>query len=500
MREEILKKTEIEAKEKAQESLNEAISQAREKAQLEAELLSKEIIEETLRESKLEAKAIKKDIIHSAQKHAVKESESIVRNIINQAKKRSSIQAEEIVESATELATHEAELFREEILKSMHSEIKNTVNLTLESIVKEMQRQMKRSIGEITQEVEVDINSHIDRIKKSTEKTLKDVEDDIKRREESIIKKAEKFGEKLADQMGKSAEQALERVENRIEHEEEAVFEQTMKLEDQLDAQTEIVKKLIKTDPDQSPEMYADNWNKPQYFASPEDSNEPLDPLRRRISEKMKDSYDASVISTVSNEVDMSAILSMEKTFGKAFSRKHNTRLGFTPFFVSACISALKQYRVFNAHIRGDEIIYKNNFDISIITCGNDGIAAPVIRRADSLSIAEIERAMISLSRRAIEGTLSLEEVSGGTFTVVNAGIYGSLIGTDLLTPPQVATLSVHKMHNRPIATDGGVEIKPMLYISLSYDHRISDTKKASEFLANIKNYVENPGWQMLEL
>jgi 2-oxoglutarate dehydrogenase E2 component (dihydrolipoamide succinyltransferase) len=196
----------------------------------------------------------------------------------------------------------------------------------------------------------------------------------------------------------------------------------------------------------------------------------------------------------------MSAVLALEKTFGSVFSKKHNTRLGFTPFFISASIAALKQYRIFNAHIINNEIIYKNNFDISIITCGNDGVAAPVIRNADILTIAEIERSMILLSKRAIEGTLSVEEASGGTFTVINAGIYGSLIGTDLLTPPQVATLSVHKMHNRPTATDNGMEIKPMLYISLSYDHRISDTRKASEFLSNIKNYVENPGWQILGL
>ena len=209
---------------------------------------------------------------------------------------------------------------------------------------------------------------------------------------------------------------------------------------------------------------------------------------------------DSSVVSTVSNEVDMSAVLAMEKSFGTAFTNKHNTRLGFTPFFITAAIAALKQYKVFNAHIRDDEIIYKNYYDISIITCGNDGVEAPVIRNADKMSIAELERNMIALSRRAVEGTLSVEEVSGGTFTVVNAGIYGSLIGTDLLTPPQVATLSIHRMHNRPIATDNGVEVKPVLYISLSYDHRIADTKKASEFLSNVKSYVENPGWQILDL
>jgi 2-oxoglutarate dehydrogenase E2 component (dihydrolipoamide succinyltransferase) len=227
---------------------------------------------------------------------------------------------------------------------------------------------------------------------------------------------------------------------------------------------------------------------------------EQVDPMKRRISEKMRDHYDASVISTVSHDVDMSMILSLEKNFGEAFSEKHNVRLGFTPFFVSACVRALKQYRIFNAHIKGDEVIYKNNFDISIITCGNDGIAAPVIRHADLLSIAEIERSMIALSQRAVNGTLSIEEVSGGTFTVVNAGIYGSIIGTDLLTPPQVATLSVHKMHHRPVATENVIEVRPMLYISLSYDHRISDTKKASEFLGKIKEYVENPGWQILGL
>ena len=135
-----------------------------------------------------------------------------------------------------------------------------------------------------------------------------------------------------------------------------------------------------------------------------------------------------------------------------------------------------------------------------MITCGNDGVAAPVIRHVDQLTLAEIERTMISLTQRAIEGTLSLEEVSGGTFTVINAGVYGSLIGTDLLTPPQVATLSVHKMHNRPVSVEGRLEVKPMLYISLSYDHRVSNTKQAAEFLGTIKQFVENPGWGMLDL
>ncbi|MDR3155601.1 MAG: 2-oxo acid dehydrogenase subunit E2 [Holosporaceae bacterium] len=264
--------------------------------------------------------------------------------------------------------------------------------------------------------------------------------------------------------------------------------------------QEEFARHLLRQPLDEDSAIHANNWNKPKFFSSPNDETVPLDILKQRIHAKMKESLDAAVISTVSNEVDMSSILSLEKNFGDAFTKKYNTRLGFTPFFIVASISSLKKYRIFNAHIYDNNIIYKSNFDISIITCGNEGVAAPVIRHADKLSIAEIEKIMINLSRRAIEGTLSIEEVSGGTFTVVNAGVYGSIMGTDLLTPPQVATLSVHRMHDRPVATDGGIEIKPMLYISLSYDHRIADTKKASEFLESVKRYVENPGWNMLDL
>jgi 2-oxoglutarate dehydrogenase E2 component (dihydrolipoamide succinyltransferase) len=460
LRKKILADAEAETKIKVEETIMDAVLEAKERAQREAELLSKQIIEEAIDESKSEAKEIKKDIIHSAQRHAAKESENIVKGVISKAKKQSHFQAEEIVESATKMAFREAELLKTELIQLTKSEVKETVSLALQSIVKEIYRDMRHSIGEIAKEVKIEAST----------------------------------------QIKKSAEKFWENMENTRESEERVSVERAEKLESRIEEQEEIVKRLIRSEEDSTPEMFADNWNKPKYFASPDDCNEPIDPLKRRISEKMKDSYASSVISTVSNEVDMSAILTLEKTFGKAFSSKHDTRLGFTPFFISACIAALKQYRIFNAHIHENEIVYKNNFDISIVTCGNDGIAAPVIRQVDSLSIAEIEKAMISLSKRAVEGTLSIEEVSGGTFTVINAGIYGSLIGTDLLTPPQVATFSVHKMHNRPIATENGLEVKPMLYISLSYDHRISDTQKASEFLSNIKNYVENPGWQVLEL
>ncbi|MDR2107830.1 MAG: 2-oxo acid dehydrogenase subunit E2 [Holosporaceae bacterium] len=459
--------------------IRETVAEAKNEAKKRAEQLSREIIETAIIESKAEAKAIKKDIIHSARKYAAKESSEIVKEVVKEARTRSRIQAEELVESTTRMAMEEANLLKEEILKSVSEEMKVTIGTALSSAIQNIKDEIRVKISENSA-----IREEIARIKgeSAVSAAVQDIKNEIR------------------EKIGKNCEirRELSKIKEKCDLEREIAREKICESEEQ----SEIVKKLLHADGQNQlpPEVYADNWNKPKFFESPGDYNEPIDMLKRRISEKMRDSYDSSVISTVSNEVDMSAVLALEKTFGGAFSRKHSTRLGFTPFFISASIAALKQYRVFNAHIYNDEIIYKNNFDISVITCGNDGIAAPVIRHAETLSIAEIEKAMIYLSRRAMEGTLSVEEASGGTFTVINAGIYGSLIGTDLLTPPQVATLSVHKMHNRPVATENGTEVKPMLYISLSYDHRISDTRKASEFLSNIKDYVENPGWQVLGL
>lgn len=332
----------------------------------------------------------------------------------------------------------------------------------------------------------------------------------MEKRLEAIEKKLESSREQTQrkdenEWIDEESEDFSEEVQKKDENkwiDDEPVFQEEDNEKTEKSKENEMVEKLLNVQKDEggTPEMYADNWNKPKFFYSPDDEREDIDFLKQKISEKRRDAYDSSVIATVSNEVDMSSIVSMEKAFGEAFSKKYNTRLGFTPFFIMAAVEALKRYKIFNAHIHENEIIYKNHFDISVITRGNDGIAAPVIRQADTLNFAEIEKKMITLSRRAAEGTLSIEEVSNGTFTVVNAGIYGSIMGTDILTPPQVATLSVHKMHDRPVAVDDGIEVKPMLYISLSYDHRIADTKTAAEFLENIKNYVENPGWQLLDL
>ncbi|MDR2781651.1 MAG: 2-oxo acid dehydrogenase subunit E2 [Holosporaceae bacterium] len=458
----------------AETTIREAVDHAKEEAKFKAESLSREIIEEAIAESKSETRAIKKDIIHSAQKHAAKESAEIIKN----AKITSNFQAKELIKSAIHSVSSEADSLKNEIICKTNEEIQAVMNSILHSTVEEIHKEIGRYVYDVMKGLKIQIT---DSFKKNVE--------DIRKEITKEMEYGELIPEKIVPQVF-------------VKKNKDDLHQKIMVEKDsQMKKQSEIVKKLLRTERENSPsELYADNWNKPKFFESPGDYNEPIDLLKRRISEKIKNTYDASVISTVSNEIDMSAVLVLEKTFGSAFTKKHNVRLGFTPFFISASIAALKQYHIFNAHIHNDEIIYKSNFDISIITCGNDGIAAPVIRHADTLTIAELEKVMIALSRRAMEGTLSIEEVSGGTFTLINAGIYGSLIGTDLLTPPQVATLSVHKMHNRPIATDGNMEIRPMLYISLSYDHRISDTRKASEFLANIKNYLENPGWQILGL
>lgn len=530
LKDNILKSAENEAKGKALDIEDDVIKKAKE----EAESRAKEIIEETIKEAKSEAKEIKKDIIHSATKHAVKESENTIKESNIKAKKESQIRAETIIENALISASQEAQFLKNDILKSANAEIKEIVNTILISSAKEIVTEIKDSMRHMLKNMTSETNHEIknisnamlqdmaskadNEVKDSVYFAMKDIafkiHNEIKDKlkttlndlslnvNNEVTKNMEHFFKSTETAMKKEIKCSLKNASDGFIteniHNDKIPLEETIK---NSASQDEIVKMLIENPcNNETTGTHAEGWNKPKFFASPNDENVPIDFLKQRINEKLKSSMESSIISTVSNEVDMSAILSLEKTFGKEFSKKFNTRLGFTPFFILASISALKHHKVFNAHIHENTIIYKNNFDISIITCGNDGVIAPVIRNADLLSISEIERMMINLSKRAVDGTLSVEEVSGGTFTVVNAGIYGSLMGTDLLTLPQVATLSVHRMHNRPIATDNGVEVKPMLYISLSYDHRIADTKQASEFLANIKIYVENPGWTILGL
>ncbi len=448
--------------EEANATKTKIINEAKEAAQEEAKKIKESILEDAKIEAGFQAEERTKDIINQAQEQAKKEAAQKAKNIIESTISEAKQQAKEIKKDIIHSATKHAAKESREIVREAVKKAKRQSNLYTEELLNETTQRATKEAEALRNEI---LNKTHEEIKTAVKSTLKYVLNDVNKEVRAV---AQQEKDKMVKEM--------------------------------KDEEKEKVSELLNIGDNGTPGMYADNWNKPQFFATAGDENEQIDLVRRKLAEKMKNTYDTSVISTVSTEVDMSAILSLEKIFGKAFEEKYNTRLGFTPFFIMACIDALKHYKIFNAHIHKDDIIYKNYYDISVITCGNDGVAAPVIRGADRLSIAEIEKTMIALSRRAVEGTLSVEEVSGGTFTVINAGIYGSLIGTDLLTPPQVATLSVHKMHNRPIATDNGVEIRPMLYISLSYDHVIADTKQASEFVACVKNYVENPGWKILGL
>ncbi|MBE6447577.1 MAG: hypothetical protein E7015_03815 [Alphaproteobacteria bacterium] len=549
------------AEKEADDLIRQEIENAKSSAKDQAEKEAKLILEKSIEEAKSEAKHIKKEILRSSGKYAKKEARQLIREKLNQAKQEAQQKMSEIIDIARQETKKEVLTIKSEVLEGASKEIKVVMDTLLSSVFQESKEEINKNLSSLNDSSKMLEEKLLEAQKEAEQKAceiiqktrdeaisaagqinehmLSDTKEQMKSLMESMLSSiaADTAKEAIAikDQILSEAQEQIRKTVSALVHtvvtegvseaknlrssmqkndfiEEKCnslnhneVNQQTedpnCKIDQKLDDQ-DIVKKLMNISESEggSPEMYADNWNRPQFFYSPDDQRENIDFLRKRIAEKIKDTYDSSVISTVSNEVDMTAVLSLEKTFGKAFTEKYNTRLGFTPFFIIAAITALKRYRTFNAHVHEDEIIYKKNFDISVITCGNDGISAPVIRHADKLSLADIEKKMITLSRRAVEGTLSVEEVSGGTFTVVNAGIYGSLMGTDVLTPPQVATLSVHKMHNRPIATDEGVEIKPMLYVSLSYDHRIADTKVAAEFLSNIKEYVENPGWQLLGL
>ncbi len=434
-----------------------------------------------------------------------------IKESIDQAVKLKEKLTEEIkdhLDEATKVKEKLSEKIKENINQDLHlkNEILEEMKHHYDKVCEDISDHIRKTVDEVKNEILVNADKKIQEIQNSCQTrdiTGEIIEERINAKQNEIVEKLQE----LKDIQEKNAKQEVKTTEQCVNQElqkdlQNPNMDKEISKKKTDEKEDDFVKKLLNIEEDNggTPEMYANNWRKPKFFYSPDDQRENIDFLRQRISERMKDAYDSSVIATISNEVDMSSIISLEKAFGEAFSKKYNTRLGFTPFFIMAAVETLKRYKVFNAHVHEDEIIYKNHFDISVITCGNDGISAPVIREADKLNFAEIEKKMITLSRRAVEGTLSLEEVSNGTFTVVNAGMYGSLMGTDILTPPQVATLSVHKMHNRPVATDEGVEIKPMLYISLSYDHRVADTKLAAEFLSNVKNYVENPGWQLLGL
>jgi 2-oxoglutarate dehydrogenase E2 component (dihydrolipoamide succinyltransferase) len=215
--------------------------------------------------------------------------------------------------------------------------------------------------------------------------------------------------------------------------------------------------------------------------------------LRRRIAERLKEAQNTAAMLTTFNEVDMSEVLAMRERYRESFEKQHGVRLGFMSIFAKACIVALKEIPAANGEIDGDDIIFKNHYDIGIAVGTEQGLVVPVVRDADQLSFAEIEKRVGDLGRRARDGKLSLEELSGGTFTITNGGVYGSLLSTPILNPPQSAILGMHKIQKRPVVIGDKIEARPMMYLALSYDHRLIDGREAVTFLVRVKECIEDP-------
>ncbi len=222
--------------------------------------------------------------------------------------------------------------------------------------------------------------------------------------------------------------------------------------------------------------------------------------LRQAVASRLKEAQNTAAMLTTYNEADMSAVISMRNEFKEAFEAKHNVRLGFMSFFVRACVDALRALPAVNAEIAEDEIIYKNYYDIGVAVGTPKGLVVPVLRDADKKGLAEIEQSIGDFGTRARDGKLTLEELSGGTFTISNGGVYGSLMSSPILNPPQSGILGMHKIQERPIAVNGAVEIRPMMYLALSYDHRIVDGREAVTFLVKIKEIIEDPRRLILDL
>jgi 2-oxoglutarate dehydrogenase E2 component (dihydrolipoamide succinyltransferase) len=222
--------------------------------------------------------------------------------------------------------------------------------------------------------------------------------------------------------------------------------------------------------------------------------------LRQTIARRLKEAQNAAAMLTTFNEVDLSAVMALRNQYKDVFEKTHGTKLGFMSFFVKACIHALKQEPDVNAEISGQDIIYKNYYDIGIAVGTERGLVVPVLRDADGLSLAGIEKGIADLGKRARDGSLGIDELQGGTFTITNGGVYGSLMSTPILNAPQSGILGMHKIQERPMAVNGQVVIRPMMYLALSYDHRIVDGKGAVTFLVKVKEALEEPQRLLLDL
>ncbi len=227
---------------------------------------------------------------------------------------------------------------------------------------------------------------------------------------------------------------------------------------------------------------------------------EPMSRLRTRIAERLVEAQQTAAILTTFNEIDMAPVIALRKRYRQAFTDRHGVKLGFMPFFVHAVSEALHQYPEVNASIDGEDIVYHDYVDIGIAVGSKRGLVVPILRDADGLSMADIERQIADFAARADEGHLSIEEMTGGTFTITNGGVFGSLLSTPIINPPQSAILGMHKIEERPVVIDGEIVIRPMMYVALSYDHRLIDGRGAVQFLVRIKQLLEDPTRMLLDV
>ena len=233
---------------------------------------------------------------------------------------------------------------------------------------------------------------------------------------------------------------------------------------------------------------------------TPGTRREPMSRLRKTIAARLIEAQHNAAILTTFNEVDLYEVKSLRARYRDAFEKTHGVRLGFMSFFVKACVEALKRFPIINAAVDGSDILYHDYYDVGIAVSSPRGLVVPVLRGAEHLGLADIESSIVAFGERAKTGTLSLEDLTGGTFTITNGGVFGSMLSTPILNPPQSAILGMHKIQDRPVALDGDVVIRPMMYLALSYDHRIIDGSDAVSFLVAIKDALEDPARLLLEV
>ena len=226
----------------------------------------------------------------------------------------------------------------------------------------------------------------------------------------------------------------------------------------------------------------------------------PMTRLRARIAARMVEAQHAAAMLTTFNEVDLTKVMSLRKRYKESFEKEHGVRLGLMSFFAKAAVEALKKYPAVNASVEDKDIIYHDYFDIGIAVSSDRGLMVPVLRNVDHLSFAQIESDIAALGKKARDGTMSMEDLTGGTFTITNGGVFGSMLSTPILNPPQSAILGMHAIQQRPMVVDGEIVVRPMMYLALTYDHRIIDGKEAVQFLVSLKNSLEDPGRLLLQV